>query len=997
MRRSLLRLVLGLGAALGLALGAYLAWSRLPASTSLEPRCPPPDIPLARDKSLGVNVDLSQYTPVAREEALAAMSAAGFGWLRQRFPWDRIEPLPGVYDWAVWDAIVGDVSRHGIKLIAVLDGSPAWARTEQDAANPLAPPMEARDYGAFVSAFARRYSEQIDHYQLWDEPNIAPHWGDRWVDPPGYMRLLREGAIQARAADPGSVVLLAALAPNVESGGANMSDVKFLEALYQQGAAHWFDVVAAQPYGFDQPLSQPSAPGRLNFARAELLRGVMESHQDLGTAVWGVGFGWTEEQASPRPVAEVVRDAVGRARREWPWMGPMLWAAWSSRDAQGRYALLQQGQQPGAVLGALSAMGAVPSVALPGFHPANDPSGTYQGQWRVTSAGADIGATGDRLVIAFWGTRLDLTVRSGDYRAFLFVSVDGQPANALPKDQDGRAYLVLFDPQGKKSATTLAKHLPEGNHVAEVVAEGGWGQWAIVGWSVCRESVRRFPWLPAGLAACALIVLGVSTYGGWSDRALVRRAYRALADRSRAVDGRLALLLAASAAVAVYALQGTIPSLAALVLLAGFLVLRPDMGLPLIAFALPFWQPGKPLMGKAFSMVEILTWLTAAAWVVNGVLDGWFGVVRRERRTSGVGTLRSWLSNLTALDWGMGALVLLGALSLLWAEHAREAMREFRTVILDAAMFYGLLRLSVRNPKSVWRVADAWVLGSVVIALVALSQWLFGKNLIIAEGVWRVRGFYGSPNNLALYLGRALPLAIAIGLWGRGKRRRWLYGLAAVSMAIAIALTYSRGAWLLGVPASLLLVAAVRGRRTLLPVAGALLLVALLVFLVVGPSRLVSLEDTGQGTAFLRLQLWRSSWDMIRDHPVLGVGLDNFLYFYRSVYVLPTAWEEFNLSHPHNIVLDFWLRLGLPGLAVIGWLLISFFKRCRESVRTLPDSDTRLLILGLMAGMVDFLAHGLVDNAFFLVDLAFVFVLMLALLQSTAGWALQPAAERQAE
>ena len=42
----------------------------------------------------------------------------------------------------------------------------------------------------------------------------------------------------------------------------------------------------------------------------------------------------------------------------------------------------------------------------------------------------------------------------------------------------------------------------------------------------------------------------------------------------------------------------------------------------------------------------------------------------------------------------------------------------------------------------------------------------------------------------------------------------------------------------------------------------------------------------------------------------------------------------------------------------------------------------RLLVLGLMAGMVSFVAHGLVDNAFFLVDLAFVFMLMLALVQA---------------
>jgi O-antigen ligase len=284
-----------------------------------------------------------------------------------------------------------------------------------------------------------------------------------------------------------------------------------------------------------------------------------------------------------------------------------------------------------------------------------------------------------------------------------------------------------------------------------------------------------------------------------------------------------------------------------------------------------------------------------------------------------------------------------------------------------------------------------------VIGLVAVAQWFLGRNLITAEGVTRVRGFYGSPNNLALYLGRALPLALALGLWGRNRRRRVLYGLGAVGMVIAIVLTYSRGAWLLGIPASLLFLAAVRGRRTLLLMAGSLLVIGAVGLALVGPDRLVTLADSDQGTAFLRIQLWRSSWAMIRDHPILGIGLDNFLYFYRSAYVLPTAWEELNLSHPHNIVLDFWLRLGLAGLLLVGWVLVSFFRLGWRAYRLVPVGDTRLLVVGLMAGMVDVLAHGLVDSAFFLVDLAFAFALMLALAQAITGWSLSPAAERQME
>jgi putative inorganic carbon (HCO3(-)) transporter len=277
-----------------------------------------------------------------------------------------------------------------------------------------------------------------------------------------------------------------------------------------------------------------------------------------------------------------------------------------------------------------------------------------------------------------------------------------------------------------------------------------------------------------------------------------------------------------------------------------------------------------------------------------------------------------------------------------------------------------------------------------VIALVGVVQWAAAQNLITADGVWRVRGFYGSPNNLALYLGRVFPLTVAIAAFSsrpRARQGKWWYSrrlgyaLAAVLMALALLLTYSRGAWLVGVPASLLFLAAMRGRRTFAVTVGLLALAAVGVLLVAGSERLASLLDSSTGTTFFRLQLWQSSVAMIRDHPLLGLGLDNFLYHYRSYYVLPTAWEEFNLSHPHNLVLDFWLRLGLLGVVILVWNLVAFFRCGWRAYRHLPEGSDRLLVLGLLAGMVNFVAHGLVDNAFFLVDLALVFMLMLALVQ----------------
>ena len=973
-RRALFFGLAGLLAALVLALAALALRPRV------APQAAPTRIPWAADKSLGVNVDLSAMDAAGREQALEAMQAAGLRWVRQRFPWDAIEPQRGSFLWEAWDEIVKAIAGHDLQLIAVLDGSPAWAQAPGDAAVPatipLAPPQEVRDFGNWAAAFAQRYGDQVDFYQIWDEPNIAPHWGAREIDPAAYGRLLREGAIRIRAVDPVALILAAALAPNVEPGGANMSDVDFLQALYEQGAADWFDVVAVQQYDFDQALGAAADRAQLNWQRPALLRQVMVAHGDEATAVWTVSAGLGS--TSGQPPEELITSAFEQVRGEWPWLGPLLWAAWSPADRHGQYALMGAEGQPLAPYAVLQAWAQTPAIAWPGAYPADHPSGRYSGEWQVTPLGADIGASGDRLSIAFQGSRLDLDVRRGDYRAFLFVTVDGQPANALPHDSQGRTYLVLYDPLQRADSVTLARRLPAGEHVAEVVAERGWGQWAIGGWRVAREEASLPAWVPAFLLLASglafLLPLGLV----WVQCPRLPDALDPVLVRASTLDDRLVLALVTALSLLFYIMPGTLLSVAVLGLLGLTLVLYPGTALPLVVVSLPFYQVGKPLLGKVFSMAEILTLVAALAWVLHRILEG--------LRAGWGGKLRDRAASLTGADWAVLALVAVGALSLLWAEEGRVAAREFRTVVLEAALFYGLLRARLRQPRWAWQLADAWVLGGTLIALVGIGQWALGRDVIAVEGVWRVRGFYGSPNNLALYLGRLLPLAVAVLAWGeRGStfgRRRWMYGLAALIIAAALVLTYSRGALLLGVPASLLFLAALRGRRSLLLAVGVLVLAAAIVLAAGGSGRLTSLLDASQGTTFFRLQLWQSSLSMIGDHPLLGVGLDNFLYQYRSQYVLPTAWEEFNLSHPHNLVFDFWLRLGLPGLAVLLWMLVTFFRRGWRLYRGLPQGNERLLVMGLMAGMVNFVAHGLVDNSFFLVDLAFAFMLMLALIQA---------------
>jgi O-antigen ligase len=259
-----------------------------------------------------------------------------------------------------------------------------------------------------------------------------------------------------------------------------------------------------------------------------------------------------------------------------------------------------------------------------------------------------------------------------------------------------------------------------------------------------------------------------------------------------------------------------------------------------------------------------------------------------------------------------------------------------------------LVRLSVRSARAQQRLVEGWLLGAVIVSAIGIGQMIVGRALITAEGVSRVRGVYGSPNNLALYLERALPMLVAFAWSGRKRAQRIVCGIAALVLLAGLVLTFSRGALLLGVPISVFAVGLLqRNRKAMWLTAGVVGVFALgfVLLIVLFPGRFRGWFDPGVGTGFIRIKLWRATWNMITDYPLTGVGLDNFLYLYRTRYVLPSAWNELDLSHPHNLLLDTWTRLGFAGVVVVGWLLAWFFHKAWGKVSVFGDNRT--LVLGV--------------------------------------------------
>ncbi len=423
-------------------------------------------------------------------------------------------------------------------------------------------------------------------------------------------------------------------------------------------------------------------------------------------------------------------------------------------------------------------------------------------------------------------------------------------------------------------------------------------------------------------------------------------------------------------------------------------VVRPSLWYGALFFALPFYFGfALPLLpGRALNLVDTGVYLGLGVALVHWLLHQWSGARTGYRLAPGPILLLALIAS-----WALVAVFA--------AEHGSVALREWRTVFLMAVALAAGLALTMQTSRALARdvniIFGGWLLGAAVMTFASLLLYPAASVIIPAEGVNRLRAFYGSPNNLALYLNRTLAVTLALALLRSEGRVRLICLLLALPQAAAYLLTFSRAGLFVALPVMLatlwaggwlILARAQRSRRVLWLIAGlgALMVVGLLPF--VGSDRLSNLLNTAQGTGFLRLNLWRSGWEMGLDHKLHGVGPDNFLYAYRSHYILPQAWMEPNLNHPHTWLLDWWTRLGLPGMALglFFWLLVINGVVVRARTR-MSSAQWPVLYVGIAAATLAALAHGLLDISYALPDLMAIWALFAVMASLESPQSLPPA------
>ncbi len=429
-----------------------------------------PDVPIAHADvpPYGINTFLQQEVEIAkRERSLQMIADAGFKMIRQQFPWadieihgrgdfeDRRNDLNGdgtadaVSAWDKYDNIVDLAERYGIQIQARLDNPPVWTRANPDSGD-FAPPDDVQDFVNYAATVAERYKGRIRYYQIWNEPNIYPEWGNAPVNPEAYTDLLCRTYDALKAVDPNIVVISGPLSPTVSLTDRNLNDFIFLQRMYDAGAGACFDVMSAQGYGFfSGPTDRRLRPMTLTYARHLYIRDVMVANGDAHKAIWISEAAWNPQPEDPSIVtsqygnfgivteeqaARYMPLAYQRAQEEWPWLGNISYwffkraADYERNQAFYYFRMVEPDFTPLPVYDSMKTfITQQQPVLYAGVHQAEHWAVSYpQGQTQVETPGAEFGTAVETTEATFraYGTEVILRWREGGDA--LSVQVDGQ-------------------------------------------------------------------------------------------------------------------------------------------------------------------------------------------------------------------------------------------------------------------------------------------------------------------------------------------------------------------------------------------------------------------------------------------------------------------------------------------------------------------------------------------------------------------------------------------
>jgi len=243
-----------------------------------------------------------------------------------------------------------------------------------------------------------------------------------------------------------------------------------------------------------------------------------------------------------------------------------------------------------------------------------------------------------------------------------------------------------------------------------------------------------------------------------------------------------------------------------------------------------------------------------------------------------------------------------------------ETVLWFKILIFPAAIV--LYRTIPAMRELVWYAYALLAGGSSIWALI---QYVFFERRDLEHRI------SGPASHVMTFSGILLPLSLMfLVLWFH--RRKPLDLVVTLLSTLTLLLTFTRSVWLGWGFAVFTLLMLTRSRLRYYIAPALLLFITFLPLSLFG--RLMSTFDLRQSSNFDRIRMLQAGVEMIKDHPLFGVGPANV----KEVYALYKRHDapRPRPPHLHNNVVQLWAERGILGLASYLLLLALFLRECAK-------------------------------------------------------------------
>ena len=334
----------------------------------------------------------------------------------------------------------------------------------------------------------------------------------------------------------------------------------------------------------------------------------------------------------------------------------------------------------------------------------------------------------------------------------------------------------------------------------------------------------------------------------------------------------------------------------------------------------------------------------------------------------------------------LAALTALIAMASLFSWNRPLALEAIFLYLAYLCCFIIFLALFRENNQQVILVYIVLSL-TLLLCCFGLRQYHFFNLNPRLTAIWRLRATFGNSNQMAGFLAMTIPLYVGFLLSKKFSAATFsfLY-LILFIMLTALLFTYARGGWIatsVGIT-FILIVQAITGKiqlkKIIIPSLAGLAVIFL--FLLSNTDLVKRFNTITQDDTAITLRgrklAWQGTIDMIRAHPVHGVGPGNYSKAFRS-FQPPGLAEPY--INAHNDYLQFISETGVLLIPVLCWLLYNLFSHGLYKIGQV-DQQVRGITMGAMGGITALLLYSVSDFNLHIPANALLFTILAAIVAS---------------